>query len=319
MIAIGRIRWFKSQTRAEEVKSCPGHLTSCHDLQTRSDLSVQLARLISAHTADTERDHRWLNAIPPETKPLAKWLRAGYHLGVLERVSRSSILSVLGEQIASPISTRWLVEAGRFDCLLTDETSATRLIDLLLSRPCRPNMERAGSPPLYLLPMLLGIGASDRRRYLAYRLVEQSRFKSEVDGLGVPGLSFGTALERQAFDISASFRETIQTSGLPLTSETFEDTLGKCLSNWGERPAIISMGTMICNMPSRKGRKRLKAVGLFEHDKPLYDRLRTAKLRSKTIGWWHEQLELAATPMEKFSFNLFCGLGHPRVRFLRLG
>jgi hypothetical protein len=272
------------------------------DPHTRFDLSVQLAALICANTGEKDRDRRWLDATPGEAKLVEKWLRLGYHLGALGRVARSSILAALGEQITSPIPMRLLADAGRFDCLLTDDESASRLIDLLLSSPCRPVMRRVGSPPLYLLPMLLGIEPSDRWRYYNYRFLE-ARFDSEIDEVGIPELSFGTKLEQQAFDISTSFREAFQSSNLPITSEPFEDALKQCRSNWGERPAIVSMGVTICGMPSRRGRKRLKPVGLFECDKPLCDRLRTAKLRTKNTDWWREQSKLSTTTMDRFLFQ----------------
>jgi hypothetical protein len=117
------------------------------------------------------------------------------------------------------------------------------------------------------------------------------------------GTTVQLELERQAFEISFCFREAVQNSGLPITSEPFENVLEKCRNNWGERQAIISMGVAICDIPSKKGRKRLQPVGLFERDKPLYDRLRTAKLRAKNAGWWREQLKLSTTTMDRFLFQ----------------
>lgn len=272
-----------------------------YDPHTRSDLSGHLAALISAHLGEADVDRRWLDARPAETKLLGKWLRLGNDLGALERVPSSLVLSALGKQITSPVSMRRLVDAGRFDCLLSDDESATKLIDFLLSTPCPITMERVGSPWLYLLPMLLGLGLSGR--FYGSHLLDESQFEVGARELSAPGLAFGTALEQQAFEISSSFRDAIRTSELPLTSEPFEDALERCRIAWGDRPAIVAMGATICKMPSRKGHGRLRSVGLFQANKPLCDRLRTAKLRAKNISWWREQAQQAATPMDKFLFQ----------------
>jgi hypothetical protein len=140
--------------------------------------------------------------------------------------------------------------------------------------------------------------------YISAIVEAVSRFKSQVSDVGSAELSFGTTLERQAFDISRAFSESSQFADLPLTAEPFEDLLEKCRANWGERPTIVAMGIAICEMPSKRGRKRLRAVGLFDLEKPLCDRIRTSRLRAKNAGWWREQMALSTKAIDRFLFHL---------------
>ena len=274
-----------------------------YDSTTRSDLSDQLAEFIAAHVGTADRERMWLDAKPADTERIGRWLRVGDNLGVLARASRSVLLAALGEHITSPIAMRCLANAGRFDCLLSDNESAAGLIDLLFSRPSGLVLDNLGSRPLYLLPMLCGLGSSDRWRHYRYQLAEESRLRFDVEDPSLAKCEFDTDLELQAFEISLSLRDAMMTPSAADSSEAFKDILARCSANWGEQRGIIALGATICNMPFQKGRKRLKPVGLFQADTSLLDRLRTAKLRAENVDWWREQARNVVTPGDRFLFQ----------------
>ncbi len=274
------------------------------DPDTRADLQAHLAGWICANVSEAYRDNWWVNSKPSGTEALANWLRAGLYLGALGRLPCPSVRSALGEQMADRLPMLILATAGRFDCLVTDEESTASLVDSLLSVPCRVAGERVGEPPLFLLPALLAIGSVGDVRYTgAYMIDPVPRFESNVRPLGSSEPDFGTSLERQAFDISRSFLDAIQPAGFPIVSEPLENAVEKCTRYWGERPAVIAMGLAVCEVPAGKNRKRLKPVGLFERDKPLCDRLRTARLRARNAGWWQQQARLCSTTIDSFLFH----------------
>jgi hypothetical protein len=275
----------------------------------KQDLSHALADFICVNSELADVDARWLSAMTREAseEDISRWLRVGSHLGSLRRVGHSDLLAVVGANIHSPQCAWTLCHADRYDCILNSEDDATRFIEYFLAdAPSTHLTERAGLQPLFLLPVFLGLQSyffSFRGQYRIKPLMDiVSRFSSEARPKREGELSFNTSLEKQAFDISCKICEAFE-GGWPIRSGPFEMLVEECRKNWGDRPAIISLANSVCQL---SGRTRLRTgdVSIFDWDRPVCDRIRLAKARSRDAVWWRETMRQIKTPTDCFLYDL---------------
>ena len=281
------------------------------DPQTQADLARHLAAYICANTDPELVDEKWL-LIGRHGTDIVKWLRMGSDLGSLARVKQSEILDIINIPIVDKKCRELLCHAGRFDVLIRSDGNALETIGTLLAMSNGfSSEERWGLAPLYLLPMFLALGPDltfGRGQYLFDSVNEAiERFNSGPRAAKAEELSFEMDVERQAFDLSCKIANVLDLKDAPnvvtVPPAEIERLLEDFRANWGDTFSIISIANAICYLPTRGG-SRTKSSNLFSRDRPLCDRIRTAKSRAKNVAWWRTQIGAMNTATERFLFHL---------------
>ena len=201
-----------------------------------------------------------------------------------------------------------LLEAGRYDCVLTSNTNAKTLVSQFLDAPAWRLYNRDAGAPLYLLPAFLSLTnlwLFGRGAFFLEPILELAgRFEANC-GVGdtvQPLLPSG--FESAALSISRKFSAVVKSfEGGVITSSELEEIIEECRSTWGERHALIASACSIAHLPRRSTARRT-SIALLDHARPLCERLRSARLRAKDAAWWTEQMRGVQQASDRFLFHL---------------
>ena len=256
--------------------------------QLQFDQRAEFATIVRAHGTESDIDTEWWRS-PLSTTDVVAWSGIGRLVGSLQRVDRDTFLNKVGE-IGATKSIDALAAAGRFDCILTSEANASLLWYQVLAGERYFSNHEIGEPPFFLVPLVIDFdpfGPTYFHRHGFGDGIEKFRKIAAQDELPKEcEFKFVHECFEASKEIAAAF------SSGAITGSKLVDLLEDCRRRWGSRPAIVSSAIKMWRYESHR-RMKLGHVSLTNNSEAIVSRLRAAKVRSKDINWWTEQIKQA--------------------------
>jgi hypothetical protein len=276
------------------------------DPTTPAELSNRLATYLNRSLSRAETTKWWVTQAPRSAsqRDIEHWAFVGELLGALQAADLDHVVRLVGDAAPSYALLRSLVEAGRYDYLITSDAMSSASIDFLFSQAWMSDLEKPVAP-FFLLPFLLSVrfrwyrnGLFPRPSHLGLDDVGQDLHNSiETDETPVGMFS------KQAHAISVEFLRRIADAGGALDLSMVESAVEKCWETWGNQISIIGAANSIVAR-SRGAPGRRAKVGMFASRIPLCDRIRFAKSPKRDADWWRHQLSEIGGAEDRFLFHM---------------
>jgi hypothetical protein len=291
--------------REELVKKCFAIVRS----EPNEDYAQETINLILTNATKEEIDTFWsAEIIKCSEHNFTKWLSYGHQLGSLPTCSLSLIKQVaIGKQL-SPERAGAFLQANRADYLMESEERIETTIRGILNETII--IRRRSSDVLSQLSQTLDlyryiIAFREARPEPLYILAKMYAHNNEEIPVLTSPVSHGCeALEKCAEFIDLARVESNRSAVEWATSLTpWSNLVEKSRLLWGEEWINLRFANFAAGIKS-SSTTCTEFPNLFDHTKPLCNRVRYARLRAGNPQWWSEQFSLANTSIDKLLVSL---------------
>ena len=287
-------------------------LDKCFDILSTNpspDFTDMLLELIRENSDPTDSTERWLHRIENMTgTDLTRWIRHGLYLGILSRLSKSQLDSIIHDD--SELSKRLdlLVRAGQTKFIEMHTNMFEMVIDYLLDDGYHMVFRRSSSiidvfigllsPQLYTLafenPQPIPLASLWAKTYpYAY-------FQEPIPSIEIPSILIADKCQKFALHIQDLLQHRSATKWATQL-EPWENLVESGRSGFGDRWIFCVLANIGAGIRSRTDACG-DAAELCNHNIALCRRARYARLRAGAPKWWqsqllssHSQIDLAFT------------------------
>jgi len=289
--------------REELVSTCFTILSS----DPKQDMSDEILSLLRVNATDEENESFWRDKVPTVADAkLQRWIGYGDGLGVLRKSDLEFIDKVSRNRPFTQTLAGAFLRGGRADFLLGAEERIQRTVEGILSEVITP--QRQQPDPLSLFSQEI-----DVRRY---SLVFQHPIPHPVSDLE-RAFVYGTANQTNALPKTDSpslnkcyeFIQEARTQSERLAVdwahnlEPWTILTEKSRSLWGEQLINLKWANLAASIKSTEETYQ-EFPDLLDHEKPLCERVRYARLRAGNRKWWSAQFTSAKSKLDKILVGL---------------
>lgn len=280
------------------------------DQETRADTRARLCEFIKANSTPEAVLNRWVKgASTLLPNRLFDWLAIGSDLGSLREILARDLALYLGLKPLDHKTIRFLMSAGRYDCLALFDTHGTAMCAVMLDSHEFWDGQKNAQGPLKLLPIFFALAGMwrfdssqlhfDRISYYVQKISSTPESKSDLE-MDIPN-ELRMNIASISSKVSSVFAERRPEGAIP--TACIEDIIEDCRSVWGERRSIVASAISVAHLPVRPG-FRAREVELFDSTQPICDRIRFARKRAKDLTWWAGQIQKSDDEKSRFILQL---------------